>query len=81
MKAATSGKCIACLLACGVHTGYANEPVQELAEKLRQCIERNKQNENHKNISLNIDSLVTLPSNTENYEQLWKSSRQAVENV
>ncbi len=66
----------------GNHLDIVKEPfVQELAEKLRQCIERNKQNENHKNISLNIDSLVTLPSNTENYEQLWKSSRQAVENV
>ena len=66
----------------GNHLNIIKEPyVQELAEKLRQCIENRWSDENSGAHSLSIDSSITLPSNSENYDQLWNSSQQAVGNV
>jgi FkbM family methyltransferase len=69
----------------GNHLNIVKEPyVQELAEKLRQCIEKSQSSEDSNDHSLDIediDSSITLPLNTENYDQLWNSSRRAVGNV
>jgi thioesterase domain-containing protein len=66
----------------GNHLNIVKEPyVQELAEKLRQCIEKSQSSENANGHLLNTDSSIILPTNTENYEQLWNSSQRAVGNV
>jgi thioesterase domain-containing protein len=66
----------------GNHLNIVKEPyVQELAEKLRQCIEKSLSSENFNESTIKIESAIGLPFNTETYEhQLW-SSPQTVEHV
>lgn len=64
----------------GNHLNIVKEPyVQELAEKLRQCIEKTQSSEKLDGHPTNTDSVINAPSNFETYDQLWNKSQQTAE--
>ena len=69
----------------GNHLNIVKEPyVQELAAKLKDCIEKSQSSENSNESSSPTGTRVVYQANTENtenYEQLWNGERQAVGNV
>ncbi|MCY7347740.1 MAG: amino acid adenylation domain-containing protein [Pyrinomonadaceae bacterium] len=66
----------------GNHLNIVKEPyVQELADELKQCIQKSTLGESSNKQAVNSDVSVVLSTNSENYEQLWNGSQPAIGNV